>query len=147
MKKTGSRKCKIHALTHKAIEAYGTIIDARCVKDSGKGNDFGILLKERSRGWRIGYLIVRDKTIKRLESHPDSLETFEPTKGKLVIAFASHDTPDNVKVFLLDKPVVVKKGVWHEVATLVKRSEVKIFENSELKTEYHNLNVKKNLQK
>lgn len=126
---------KIHKLTHKAMRPYGIIIDAKCVKDNGRGNAFGILLKEKAEGWRIGYLIVRDKKIKRLEQHPDSLETFEPVKGRAVIAFAPNRHPDKVKVFYLDKPVVVKKGVWHEVATLSKHAEIKIFENIEVKTE------------
>jgi len=125
---------KINKLTHKAIRPYGVIIDAKCVKDDGRGNCFGILMKEKSKGWRIGYLIVRDKKIKRLESHPDSLETFEPAKGKAVIAFAPGRYPDKIKVFLLDKPVVVKKGVWHEVAAFSRRAEIKIFENISVRT-------------
>ena len=129
----------IKRLTHRSIRPYGIIIDAACVKDTGKGNDFGVLLKERSKGWRIGYLIVRKNTIRRLEKHPDSLETFEPVKGKLVIAFAENRHPDKINFFLLDKPVVVKKGVWHEVASLKGRSEVKIFENIEVRTEYHEI--------
>jgi len=127
---------KINSLTHEAIRPYGIIIDAKCVKDGGRGNAFGILLKEKSKGWRIGYLIVREKKIKRLEQHPDSLETFEPVKGKAVIAFASNRTPDKIKVFHLDKSVVVNKGVWHEVATLSKRAEIKIFENLSVKTRH-----------
>jgi len=130
---------KIHKLTHKEIRPYGIIIDSKCVKDSGRGNSFGILLKEKSKGWRIGYLIVRDKKIKRLEQHPDSFETFEPVKGKAIIAFALNRTPDKIKVFHLDKPVVVKKGVWHEVAALSKRAEIKIFENLSVRTTRRNL--------
>ena len=133
------KKVKIYKLTHEAIKPYGFIIDSRCVKDKGYGNDFGVLLKAKSNGWRVGYLIVRDRVIKRLENHPDSLETFEPTEGKLVIAFAPLSKPDEVKVFLLDKPVVVKKHVWHEVAALSKRAEVKIFENIEVGVGYHHL--------
>jgi ureidoglycolate hydrolase len=127
---------KIRKLTHSAIRPYGYIIDSKCVKDDGKTNCFGILLKEKAKGWRIGYLIVRDKKIKRLEMHPDSFETFEPVKGKLVIAFAPNKNPAKIKVFRLDKPVVVKKGVWHEVAAISPRAEVKLFENIEVKTKY-----------
>ncbi|MFA6079483.1 MAG: hypothetical protein WC779_07050 [Candidatus Omnitrophota bacterium] len=136
---TIKRTIKIRRLTPKSVRPYAVIIDSACVKDDGRKNCFGILLKEKSKGWRIGYLIVRDKTIPRLESHPDSLETFEPVSGKTVIAFAPALHPDKVKVFLLDKGVVVKKGVWHDVAPLSKRSEVKIFENIEVKTSYHKL--------
>ncbi|MFC1590671.1 hypothetical protein ACFL42_04185 [Candidatus Omnitrophota bacterium] len=129
---------KISKLTHGNIRPYGWIIDSRCVKDPGYDNRFGILLKERSKGWRIGYLIVREASIKRLESHPDSLETFEPVKGRAIIALAGRRTPGKPRVFLLDKPVVLKKGIWHDVAAVSRsrRCEIKIFENIEVKTEY-----------
>jgi len=133
------KKLKIRALTRKNLLPYGIIIDSACVKDIGKKNSFGILLKERSKGWRIGYLVVCEREIKRLENHPDSLETFEPVKGRAVITFAPNGSPEKIEAFLLDKPVVVKKGVWHEVAAVSKKAELKIFENIGLKTKYHAL--------
>lgn len=131
-------KLKVNRLTHKSMKPYGFIIDARCVKDKGRGNKFGILLKEKSAGWRIGYLIVRDKKINRIEYH-DTLETFEPVFGKSVIALALHKSPEDLKLFLLDKPVVLKKGIWHEVAAVSKRCEIKICENIEVHGEYYHL--------
>jgi len=130
---------KIHLLTHKSIRPYGWIIDARCVRDNGKGNHFGILLRERSRGWRVGYLIVREPSIKCLERHPNSLETFEPVKGDMAIALSRPGSPDRYTVFRLDKPVVLKKNVWHDVAALSKTCEIKIFENISVTTEFHSL--------
>ncbi|MFA5146435.1 MAG: hypothetical protein WC515_03535 [Candidatus Omnitrophota bacterium] len=134
-----SKAIEVRPLTRAASRAYGLIIDASCVDDRGRGNSFGILLKERSSGWRIGYLIVREKRITRLERHRDSLETFEPVKGRVVIALAPDKYPDKAKLFLLDRPFVVKKGVWHDVAGLSGRAEVKIFENIEVETDYHEL--------
>ena len=129
---------KLHKLTHKSMKPYGYIIDAACVKDDGKGNRFGILLKEKSTGWRIGYLIVRDRIISRLEYH-DTLETFEPVSGRCVIALAAHGAPEKNKVFLLDRPIVLKKGVWHDVAAISKTAEIKIFENIDVEGEYYYL--------
>ena len=131
---------KIKKLTKKSVQPYGRIIDSTCVKDDGRGNRFGILLKEQSRGWRIGYLILRDKFIGSLERHIDSLETFEPVKGKAVIALAKGNLPDSAELFFLDKPVVVNKGIWHEVLAVSARCEIKIFENIEVKTRYYSLN-------
>lgn len=132
----GAGDINIKKLTRKSVEPYAMIIDGSCVPDSGKGNNFGILMKEKSRGWRIGYLVVRDRAIKRMERHPDSFETFEPVKGRLVIAFAGNKDPAKTEFFFLDKGVVVKKGIWHEVAAIGGSAEVKIFENIEVKTEY-----------
>lgn len=127
---------KIHRITHRSIKPYGRIIDSRCVKDDGVGNRFGILLKEKSPGWRIGYLIVRDRVIWRVEYH-DSLETFEPVCGKTIIALGTFRAPDRLKVFLLDKPICLNKGTWHDVAAVSKRAEIKIVENIEVDGGYH----------
>lgn len=131
---------KVKRLTGKSVKPYGRIIDDSCVEDDGRGNRFGILLRQPSEGWRIGYLILRDKSIKRLERHTDSPETFEPVKGRAVIALAKELSPDSAELFFLDKPVVVNKGVWHEVLAISPRCELKIFENIEVKTEYYSLN-------
>lgn len=131
---------KVKKITSKNIKPYGRLIGSSCVKDPGHGNRFGVLLKERSKGWRIGYLILRDRSIGRLERHTDSLETFEPVKGKAVIALARAGSPDSAELFFLDKPVVVNKGVWHEVLAVSRKCEIKIFENIEVGTEYYSLN-------
>ena len=127
---------KIRKLTHKSIEPYGKIIDSKFVKDDGRGDKFAVLLKEKSKGWRIGYLILRKRRFTKLENHPNSLETFEPVKGKAVIALASNKNPEKYRVFSLNKPIVVKMGVWHDVAALSSICEIKIFENIDVKTEY-----------
>ena len=129
-------KLAINKLTHRNIRPYGIIIDARRIAKRRR-NAFGIILKERSKGWRIGYLVVRERIIERLESHPDSFETFEPVVGRTIIAFAPNKRPDKVKVFRLDRPVIIKKGVWHEVAAISGHAEIKIFENIEVKVKYH----------
>ncbi|OGW83593.1 MAG: hypothetical protein A2987_02880 [Omnitrophica bacterium RIFCSPLOWO2_01_FULL_45_10] len=132
------KKYKINRLTHENIHPYGWIIDSSCVKDNSRTSRFGILLKEKSHGWRIGYLIARDKEIIQLECH-DSLETFEPIKGRCMIALALHKKPESPKAFLLDRPIVLKKGIWHNILCISQKSEIKIFENVELTTEYHYL--------
>jgi len=103
-------------------------------------------LKERSNGWRIGYLVVRDRIIKRLENHPDSFETFEPVKGRSLLYLAVSKKPHQIELFSLDQPVILKKGVWHAIIAGGKESEVKITENSKVKCVYWLLggNLQKN---
>ena len=131
---------RVKKLTKKNIRSYGRIIDGSCVKGNGCGNRFGIFLKEPSKGWRIGYLILRNKFIERLERHTDSLETFEPVKGRAIIALAKAANPKAAELFFLDQPFVVNKGVWHDVLAVSRVCEIKIFENIEVKTEYYSLN-------
>jgi hypothetical protein len=44
-------------------------------------------------------------------------------------------------MFLLDKPVVLFRGVWHNVAALSPRSELKICEAINVEEEYRDLDV------
>jgi ureidoglycolate hydrolase len=127
---------KISHLTYSKIKPYGYIIDSKCAKNQPDGNGWGILLNSRSTGWRIAYLILRKKKISRLESHPDSLETFEPVKGRAVIAIAAQKSPKNSKLFYLDRPIVLKKGVWHGLYAVSKEAHIKIFENNKVKCVY-----------
>lgn len=134
---------KINSITHENIKPYGWIIDSGFIKDDGRGDKFGVLLKERSGGWRVGCLILRKKAIERLESHPDSLESFEPLSGESFIALAPKHNPDKFKIFLLDRPIILKKGIWHDVAALSRRCEIKIFENIDVVVKYHKLKEKR----
>lgn len=136
-------RIKPRRLTSQAMRPYGYIIDSSCVRYKGDTrNGFGIVLKERSGGWRIAYLVVRERSIRRLESHPDTVETFEPVKGRAVIALARRGRPDAFELFFLDKPIAVKKGIWHDVASLSNSAEIKIFENIKVTERYHHLKDK-----
>jgi len=130
---------RVKKLTEAGIKPYGRIIDGAFIEDDNHGNKFGVLLSEKSAGWRIGYLILRGRSVGGLERHIDSLETFEPVKGRAVIALAKAKSPDKAELFFLDKPVVVDKGIWHEVLAVSRVCEIKIFENIEVKTEYYSL--------
>lgn len=130
---------KLRKITKKSIRPYGRIIDASCVRHKPGDNGFGIVFKERSRGWRLAYLVVRKRRITRLERHPNTAETFEPVKGRAIIALAPNRDPDCYKIFLLDKPVVLKKGVWHNVAAISAGCEIKICEGIKVAEKYHDL--------
>ncbi len=115
------------------------MIDAARVTYKKGDNGFGIVFRERSAGWRIAYLVVRRRTITRLENHPNTAETFEPVRGRAVIALATPERPCDVKIFYLDKPIVVRKGVWHNVAATTPRCEIKICEGIKVGHVYHAL--------
>lgn len=80
-------------------------------------------------GWRIAWLVLRDKTIGRLECHPRSDETFEPVKGCALLFVARQTNLESIRCFYLDQPVVVRKGIWHGLIALDAEAEIKITEN------------------
>jgi len=103
-------------------------------------NLFRVVLKEPAKtGWRIAYLVVRDKAVSKLEQHPDSFESFEPVCGRSILYVADAGNNGNAACFLLDKPVILKKGIWHAIASIGKESEIKITENSKVRCVYRRL--------
>ena len=68
---------------------------------------------------------------------PYSKESFEPLKGISVLLVAEHEKPEDYHAFLLDKPICLKKGVWHQVLSLTAEAEVKITENLEVSSEFY----------
>lgn len=129
----------ISRLTRANIKPYGYIIDEKYARTQPDGNGWGIPIRSKSTGWRLAYLILRNKTIKRLESHPDTLETFDPVKGRALIALAAPKAPDKFELFHLDRQIVLKKGVWHGLYTVTPETHIKIIENIKVKCVYRKL--------
>ncbi len=103
-------------------------------------NLFHIVLEEQNPvGWRIAYLIVRDKSINRLEQHPGTFESFEPVYGKFLLYVANEKNQKDISCFYLDKPVILYKGIWHGVVTLDAEAEIKITENANVECNYWDL--------
>lgn len=134
----------IKQITSANFRRYGRIIEYPNKKSkSAKANLFRIVLTEpKIKGWRIAYLIVRDKTIKRLEHHPDSFESFEPIKGKSLLYVSTQPDPKTIECFYLNSPVILKKGIWHGIVTLSKESEMKLTENAKVQCVYWPLGFK-----
>jgi ureidoglycolate hydrolase len=129
---------KIQRITSKSFAKYGKVIEYTGKKAAKAGkNLFCVNIREpRPLGWRIAYLVIRDKVIFRLEQHRDSMESFEPATGETLIFTANNKKESEIKCFILNKPVVLYRGIWHGVITLTKESEVKITENAYVKSFY-----------
>jgi len=125
-------------LTPQRFRPYGRIIHypAKQVKVRNR-NLFRIVLADKTApGWRIAYLVVRDRKIYRLEKHPASFESFEPICGRSLIFVATRPDFKAIKCFYLDRPVIVNKNVWHGVVTLDRESEMKLTENAKVRCVY-----------
>jgi ureidoglycolate hydrolase len=120
------------------FKRYGWVIEYPHKTSAGKKkNLFRIILKERGKiGWRIAYLVVRDKAVTKLEQHPDSFESFEPIAGESLLYVSTGKTNTKIECFYLNKPVILKKGIWHGIVTLSRESEIKITENAKVKCVY-----------
>lgn len=131
----------VKQITAKSFKKYGYVIEyPRQNSASRSANLFRVVVREpRPLGWRIAYLVVRDRRLDRLEQHPASYESFEPVKGKSILFVTRSRDERKIEAFYLDRPVVLYKGVWHGIIRVGKASEVKITENARVKCVYWNL--------
>ncbi|NLE65539.1 MAG: hypothetical protein GX606_06460 [Elusimicrobia bacterium] len=114
------------------FRAFGKIIEYPDIAGKGtRRNLWRIIHTENAKvGWRVAYLVLRDKTIGRMGRHPRSDETFEPIKGKALLFVSKDKRIEDIQCFLLDKPIILFKGIWHNVLTLTPEAHIKICENA-----------------
>jgi ureidoglycolate hydrolase len=131
----------IRRITAASFKLYGRVIEypEELYRRDGK-NLFRIVLRESIPvGWRIAYLVVRDRKIQRLEQHVDTFESFEPVKGRSLLYVARNKDEGAIECFRLDRPVILYKGIWHGVITLTGETDIKIAENVKVRSIYWKL--------
>jgi ureidoglycolate hydrolase len=99
------------------------------------GKPFHIVVRsEEPTGWRLAVLKVSARSAQRMENHPNSAELFAPMDGAAVLLVAPAGAFDEttVRAFLLDRPICLGPGVWHEVLTLTDQATILIGENLEV---------------
>ena len=134
----------IKYLTHENFEKYGRILmpNEEDMKRYPQGR-FYILEKAESKGWRMAYLEDSSRERVFLSNHPNTKETFEPLDGMAVLVVAPPKEPEAIEAFILDKPILLKEGVWHsEPLVFSKKVLIRINENLEVESEYYLLPYK-----
>lgn len=124
---------KLESVTAEAFAPYGTVLEF----PEGYEDSFCIVDTEEEHPWRVAVFRYSSKEIRVIENHPTSKETFEPLNGLTVLLVAEHETPEEYRAFILDKPVCLKKGIWHQVIALTPVAEVKITENLEVESVFY----------
>ena len=114
---------------------YGEVLEF----PAGIEETFCIITTEEKEPWRLAVFRYTNKEIQRMECHPTSRESFEPLHGLTVLVVATHENPEEYEAFILDKPVCLKKGIWHQVLALTEEAQVKIVENLEVQPEFYDL--------
>lgn len=122
----------IKSITKESISKYGILLDHINQEDG-----YEPLIKVTSRGWIWAILTFKNKTTDYIECHPTSKESFEPVFGTSLIILSIPEDPTQTEVFLLDKPIMLNEGVWHNVITISDVSRVKITENNDVTSEYY----------
>jgi ureidoglycolate hydrolase len=122
----------IEIITQENFSAFGSVI-AFPPEDTG---NFYIVASDAEKPWRLAVFRYRNHEIKTIERHPTSMESFEPLSGISLLLVAEPETPEDYHVFLLDKPIILNKGIWHQTMAITESAEVKITENLDVYSEY-----------
>lgn len=126
---------KIENITAESFEKFGSVI-----KFPKENQDiFYIVETEETQPWRLAVFRYTNKSIRRIECHPTSKESFEPLSGTTLLLVAEQETPEDYHVFLLDQPVCLKKNIWHQTLALSQEAQVKITENLEVESRFYDL--------
>lgn len=127
--------CRLQSIHKENFEKYGKVLEF----SDGCKEPFEVIITEEKFPWRLAVFRYSNQTVRRMECHPESLESFEPLSGVTVLIVAAHERPQEQEAFLLDKPVCLHKGVWHQVMSLTDEAQVKIAENLEVTSQFYDL--------
>lgn len=123
---------RIQNLTKEKFKDFGDIIEY----NKSNSERFQVIINEPAeQGWRIAINKVNRDDITILGLHPNTRETFEPLSGLSVLVVAKQSSPEKMKAFLLDKPVCLKKSIWHATVSLSDYAYIKIVENAVVEQE------------
>ena len=125
----------IQTINQAAFAKFGMVLEF----PSDSTNRFEIIVREPDHPWRLAVFRDNKRSATKLENHPTSMETFEPVRGTTLLLVAENESPDDFTVFLLDKPICLHKGVWHDVVALSDDVLIRITENLEVHSEFHTL--------
>jgi ureidoglycolate hydrolase len=117
----------IQNLSRESFAPYGTILGHYRTSDG-----YEPVVTVESTGWIWAIKTFHNKTIDRIDSHPDTKESFEPVWGTSLLVVAPPDAPDQIEIFVLDEPVLLDEHVWHGLIALSAQVRVKITENREV---------------
>lgn len=126
----------IENITIDNFKPFGTVLEF----SEGSRDNFCIIDTEEKEPWRLAVFRFNNRQVKTLEKHVTSKETFEPLKGMAILIVAKEESPEDLRAFILEKPVCLKKGIWHQVISLTESAEVKITENLYVGSEFYDLN-------
>jgi ureidoglycolate hydrolase len=149
---SGYETVDIVRLEERFFSPFGRILEPSAGERpevSEPGNfDFYVPFKELSQGWQIGYLTCTCKKLHRLERHSNTAEVFCPLEGTPLLVVSedpavhgSGSTKWAVKGFLLDKPIVFNRGVWHGVLSVTGKSTILIVESPDVTDEFLTLEM------
>lgn len=82
--------------------------------------------------WRIAEVPVFDRQLLSMSLHDNTPEAFFPVEGVTALAVANKPDFSDCKIFRLDRPVIIRAGVWHGLFAETEVSRIVVVEDSEV---------------
>jgi len=125
---------EVTELSDKGFRPYGLILKPNASSHLASFAidefDFYILFQEQGATWQVGYYIGYATSIDYMERHPNTPEVFVPLSGAPILVVLKDFNSQEIPIaFRLDKPVVINRGVWHNVISASGKSEILILES------------------
>jgi ureidoglycolate hydrolase len=121
----------LEPLSKEEFMPYGIVTDFN--EDSKTlESTFHVYLKMATPGWAIAKSVVRHRSIDKIAQHPTTKEAFIPLSGVGAIVVASPEKPDELRAFVLDRPIIIHENVWHVTIALSAVAEFQVIENPEV---------------
>ncbi len=131
----------IDVIDRESFLRYGDTVEIHR-PDPGKAqrgeDEYRILSRAQSSGWRVAMHCVRTRWTKELYSY-ESRRLLSPRSGTALLCVAPPGRLQNVQLFLLDVPVTINEGVPHCLLTLSLESWIEIVEPFESRYEAREL--------
>ena len=125
----------IRRINKEDFQKYGYVLDFSEDFEGG----FEIVVTEPNEPWRLAVYRPANQSCDVLEKHPGSMESFEPQKGTALLLVAETEHPEKFETFLLDRPVCLYSGIWHNVISLSENVLIRVTENAEVTSDFYNL--------
>jgi len=101
-------------------------------------DEYRTLARINSNGWKIAMHCVRARWTDSLYVY-DGRRLLTPQVGTLLLCVAPPDRPQNVQVFVLDRPIALNVGIPHALLTLSAECWVQVCEDFETRSESQKL--------
>ena len=108
---------------------------------------YGIVLQDEERegtelfrqtdavGWRLASVPVDAQEVMEMSLHDNTPEAFFPIAGTVVLTLSKDESFKCCEEFLLDRPLMIRPGIWHGLHTLSEKGMILVAENADVNLE------------
>lgn len=115
--------------SYKQFERYGRVLrDMR--KEGGE-----IFREEGNSGWRLAEIPVLEKEVTSMSLHNNTAEAFFPLEGTAILTVALDEDFQKCESFVIDRPLLINRGVWHGLTALTEQCRLLVVENADVHLE------------